>query len=614
MGDKTAAHAATSPQKRPAPHVTCVVLRGGGLAACGFKLKVTCHTAAVLPVTETRRDGLDPTSGDGVGTTNAGDGPAVVIVTQAPPAHRDLVGQRLVQAGDTALHKLTTRDLRTAVSGLDKGDDKTRLRLAVFTKPRDIMCPDDNGNSAGATRDRGRDGAGDGAGERGSNDTVGQPSIQGSIERAERPQATTLAKDGKSDSGPFVWQPESLVHVHNAHDQMARSGVALQWVRLPRGLPGGPFLHDYVRALDEAASSPALLRAVTALTDARPHTQPTVARSSLAQHQRYRPTALVFHCSRCGSTLVSNALRAWASADGQPGAVVSEPGALNDLLIRRLTRWTPGEVAATVADAAMTTVLDALGTDWVGETRLATPYIIKLSSWNILGADVILNTCRQQTSGAMRHDVANGGRAECPWVFVYRDPVEVAASELLHEGGWLRLGRHQPATMHRLLTRTLWEKDGTHDAACTPRHTDSSDDATTQSDGAPRVSLGTDIDILSETIGAYFDAALTALEHTSSGWVINYNDIVDHPQSALSDIYRALTGSDPPMPLDPTILSRYSKSPASTASTRQHNRVEDAHRKKGALAQTPGLTETVTARCHAAFLKLQAHERRLATA
>jgi hypothetical protein len=53
--------------------------------------------------------------------------------------------------------------------------------------------------------------------------------------------------------------------------------------------------------------------------------------------------------------------------------------------------------------------------------------LFKLSSWNVLAAAKLLAL-----------------QPSTPWIFLYRDPVEVAVSELRAAGGWLELGRCNP--------------------------------------------------------------------------------------------------------------------------------------------------------------------------
>ncbi|ALI01634.1 sulfotransferase family protein [Pseudomonas sp. FW306-02-F02-AA] len=113
------------------------------------------------------------------------------------------------------------------------------------------------------------------------------------------------------------------------------------------------------------------------------------------------PSAFIFHASRCGSTLISQML---AQLDNH--IVISEPPPLDALLRSELP---PAE-----RNAAIRGLLSAYGQPRRGvEQRL----VIKLDAWNI-GELKRLRECF----------------AETPWLFVYRDPLEIAVSHLRRPG------------------------------------------------------------------------------------------------------------------------------------------------------------------------------------
>ena len=113
------------------------------------------------------------------------------------------------------------------------------------------------------------------------------------------------------------------------------------------------------------------------------------------------PSAFIFHASRCGSTLISQML---AQLDSH--IVVSEPPPL-DALLR-------SDLPAVERRAAIKGVLSAYGQRRLGsEQRL----VIKLDAWNITELPV-LHECFPET----------------PWLFVYRDPLEIAVSHLRRPG------------------------------------------------------------------------------------------------------------------------------------------------------------------------------------
>jgi len=113
------------------------------------------------------------------------------------------------------------------------------------------------------------------------------------------------------------------------------------------------------------------------------------------------PSAFIFHASRCGSTLISQML-----AQLEDHIVISEPPPLDRLLRSDL----PGAERR----AALKGLLSAYGQRRRGvEQRL----VIKLDAWNI-GELPLLRECFPDT----------------PWLFLYRDPLEVAVSHLRRPG------------------------------------------------------------------------------------------------------------------------------------------------------------------------------------
>ncbi|AXA56285.1 sulfotransferase family protein [Pseudomonas thivervalensis] len=113
------------------------------------------------------------------------------------------------------------------------------------------------------------------------------------------------------------------------------------------------------------------------------------------------PSAFIFHASRCGSTLISQML---AQLDDH--IVISEPPPLDALLRSDLP---PAERCV-----ALKGLLSAYGQRRRGvERRL----VVKLDAWNI-GELALLRECFPDT----------------PWLFVYRDPLEIAVSHLRRPG------------------------------------------------------------------------------------------------------------------------------------------------------------------------------------
>lgn len=142
-----------------------------------------------------------------------------------------------------------------------------------------------------------------------------------------------------------------------------------------------------------------LLRHVTAVDklsawlDERPHLQ---------------PSGFIFHMSRCGSTLVSQMLAALDSnivvAEASPldGVVQAQAHAGHpDLADERQSRW-------------LQSIVGALGQKRRGDER---HYFIKLDCWHSVALPLFRRAFPR-----------------VPWIFLYRDPVEVMVSQLRMPG------------------------------------------------------------------------------------------------------------------------------------------------------------------------------------
>jgi hypothetical protein len=112
-------------------------------------------------------------------------------------------------------------------------------------------------------------------------------------------------------------------------------------------------------------------------------------------------TGLVLHESRCGSTLIAQALKAW------PGTrVISEPGLLDTALMAALSGMDPGA-------RAFRGVLAALRQPAGDDARV----VIKLDAWHALALGAL---------GTLLPGV--------PWLFAYRAPLEVLVSHAREAG------------------------------------------------------------------------------------------------------------------------------------------------------------------------------------
>ena len=127
------------------------------------------------------------------------------------------------------------------------------------------------------------------------------------------------------------------------------------------------------------------------------------------------PSALIFHLSRCGSTLVSRLLAAL------PGTlVVAEPRPLNSLLMADPAALDEAEQAK-----LLRLLVRALGRRRFGDERR---YVLKLSSWNVTRLDLF----RRAFPGV-------------PLIWLQRAPEQVVASIAADPPGWSKLRRSPEA-------------------------------------------------------------------------------------------------------------------------------------------------------------------------
>lgn len=117
------------------------------------------------------------------------------------------------------------------------------------------------------------------------------------------------------------------------------------------------------------------------------------------------PTAFILHASRCGSTLIAQML---ARLDSH--VVLSEPPPLDAVL--RAHHHDPA--AAAWQPARIRALLSAMAQRRQGGERAL---VVKLDAWNIFELP-LLRRCFPST----------------PWIFLYRDPLEIAISHLHSPG------------------------------------------------------------------------------------------------------------------------------------------------------------------------------------
>lgn len=136
------------------------------------------------------------------------------------------------------------------------------------------------------------------------------------------------------------------------------------------------------------------------------------------QSPHLQPTGFIFHMSRCGSTLVAQMLAAL-----EENIVISEAPPIDSIL-------SANNVDPAVTDEQRITwlrsMIGAMGRKRSGNER---GYFIKFDSWSTLDIDLIERAC-----------------PHVPWIFLYRNPVEVMVSQMRKPGSQMIRG-----VMNRLL-------------------------------------------------------------------------------------------------------------------------------------------------------------------
>ena len=129
-----------------------------------------------------------------------------------------------------------------------------------------------------------------------------------------------------------------------------------------------------------------------------------------------QPRGLIFHMSRCGSTLVSQMLGAL------PGSVVlSEAGPIDSVL---RAHFKDQSLSDEMRVEWLRWLVSALGQRRRGDE---TDLFIKFDSWSALELPLI-----------------HQAYPDVPWIFLYRDPVEVLVSQLGQRGAHMVPGTIEP--------------------------------------------------------------------------------------------------------------------------------------------------------------------------
>ena len=124
------------------------------------------------------------------------------------------------------------------------------------------------------------------------------------------------------------------------------------------------------------------------------------------------PTGFIFHSSRCGSTLVSNACRAIDHS-----IVLSEPNAVDKLIARFITDASDSNIKQSLYSVFLRGVVHALAQRRTGDEQ---HLFIKFASCSFSQIEHIKRIWPR-----------------VPWLFLYRDPVETIVSNVTEVPPWL---------------------------------------------------------------------------------------------------------------------------------------------------------------------------------
>jgi gluconate kinase len=128
------------------------------------------------------------------------------------------------------------------------------------------------------------------------------------------------------------------------------------------------------------------------------------------------PTAFVYHASRCGSTLVAQMLAAL-----ETHIVVSEPPMLDAILRARY-------IAAACDEETQVEWLRGLVSALAQPRNGASRFVVKLDAWNVFERALMRKAF-----------------PDTPWVYLYRDPLEIAVSQVRERGAYMIPGMLGPS-------------------------------------------------------------------------------------------------------------------------------------------------------------------------
>jgi hypothetical protein len=140
----------------------------------------------------------------------------------------------------------------------------------------------------------------------------------------------------------------------------------------------------------------------------RPQLPVEVLEERAVTHPGIAPTGFIFHMSRCGSTLITQMLAA-----SNENVVVSEGWPIESAIGYDLRR---PEVSEEQRRRLLRGIIHALGQPRIGTERR---YFVKFDAIHTIYLPLVRSAF-----------------PEVPWVFVYRDPLEVMVSQLMKAAAW----------------------------------------------------------------------------------------------------------------------------------------------------------------------------------
>lgn len=263
---------------------------------------------------------------------------------------------------------------------------------------------------------------------------IASPALQARLGAIEMPDlfeaesAAVAAELGiiplsESRAGGGGHDPAGLSHPRQGSVELNR-WPGIGWLPA-RSIPaGGAPAFDWAWFGDHALTEPFYEDAVRRMA-ARPFSQAFRTRTTLdalvagaAAEATLAPQGLIFHMSRCGSTLAAQMLAAVPDH-----VVISEAGPIDAVVQWAAASDAPIEIQIT----ALRAIVAAFGRNRSGSARRL---FLKLDAWHVLALPLF-----------------RAAFPDVPWVFLYREPEEVMVSQVRMPGMHFAAGGMLPAEL-----------------------------------------------------------------------------------------------------------------------------------------------------------------------